>query len=158
MFLTFPLFLPTKTWKNLPKYLFFQWCHPAQIQPKSQILFHKNLPPRDFSISNDFDCCLPIVSCDFQSDSLHVTWPTLLVEPIAISAIFSQITSIFVICRWHSRSTENVLLSWGFSQCTAEFDLELWEKGLMFINDVTIFQGEGSQMLRKYWWSMRECQ
>ena len=23
---------------------------PAQIQPKSQFLFHKNLPPRDFSI------------------------------------------------------------------------------------------------------------
>ena len=23
---------------------------PAQIQPKSQLLFHKNLPPRDFSI------------------------------------------------------------------------------------------------------------
>ena len=22
---------------------------PAQIQPKSQFLFHKNLPPRDFS-------------------------------------------------------------------------------------------------------------
>ena len=23
---------------------------PAQIQPKSQFLFHKNLPPRDFSL------------------------------------------------------------------------------------------------------------
>ena len=23
---------------------------PAQIQPKSQFLFHKNIPPRDFSI------------------------------------------------------------------------------------------------------------
>ena len=25
-------------------------AEPAQIQPKSQILFHKNLPPRDFSL------------------------------------------------------------------------------------------------------------
>ena len=24
--------------------------HSAQIQPKSQFLFHKNLPPRDFSV------------------------------------------------------------------------------------------------------------
>ena len=29
---------------------FFQYCQLAQIQPKSQFLFHKNLPPRDFSI------------------------------------------------------------------------------------------------------------
>ena len=28
----------------------FQYCQSAQIQPKSQFLFHKNLPPRDFSI------------------------------------------------------------------------------------------------------------
>ena len=26
----------------------------AQIQPKSQLLFHKNLPPRDFSIMTFF--------------------------------------------------------------------------------------------------------
>ena len=25
-------------------------AQPAQIQPKSQFLFHKNLPPRDFSL------------------------------------------------------------------------------------------------------------
>ena len=25
-------------------------AEPAQIQPKSQFLFHKNLPPRDFSL------------------------------------------------------------------------------------------------------------
>ena len=25
-------------------------AEPAQIQPKSQFLFHKNLPPRDFSV------------------------------------------------------------------------------------------------------------
>ena len=27
-----------------------KFAKPAQIQPKSQFLFHKNLPPRDFSI------------------------------------------------------------------------------------------------------------
>ena len=26
-------------------------AEPAQIQPKSQFLFHKNLPPRDFSMT-----------------------------------------------------------------------------------------------------------
>ena len=30
--------------------LFLQNCQLAQIQPKYQCLFHKNLPPRDFSI------------------------------------------------------------------------------------------------------------
>ena len=35
---------------NRSKCLFFQKCQPAQIQPKCQFLFHKNLPPRDFSI------------------------------------------------------------------------------------------------------------
>ena len=25
-------------------------AEPAQIQPKSQLFFHKNLPPRDFSL------------------------------------------------------------------------------------------------------------
>ena len=46
--------LPLKTWKNhsrklliIGPHLFFQ---SAQIQPKSQFLFHENLPPRDFSI------------------------------------------------------------------------------------------------------------
>ena len=29
---------------------FFQYCQLAQIQPKSKFLFHKNLPPLDFSI------------------------------------------------------------------------------------------------------------
>ena len=29
-------------------------AEPAQIQPKSQFLFHKNLPPRDFSIMTLF--------------------------------------------------------------------------------------------------------
>ena len=35
------IFLPMKTSKV---------AEPAQIQPKSQFLFHKNLPPQDFSI------------------------------------------------------------------------------------------------------------
>ena len=29
-------------------------AEPGQIQPKSQFLFHKNLPPRDFSIMTLF--------------------------------------------------------------------------------------------------------
>ena len=29
---------------------FFQYCELDQIQSKSQFLFHKDLPPRDFSI------------------------------------------------------------------------------------------------------------
>ena len=29
---------------------FFHYCQSAQIQPKYQLLFHKNLPTRDFSI------------------------------------------------------------------------------------------------------------
>ena len=29
-------------------------AEPAEIQPKSQFLFHKNLPPRDFSIMTLF--------------------------------------------------------------------------------------------------------
>ena len=36
---------------------------PAQIQPKSQFLFHKNLPPRDFSIMtlySMYGICTPI--------------------------------------------------------------------------------------------------
>ena len=33
-------------------------AEPAQIQPKSQFLFHKNLPPRDFSI-------MTLISMDF---------------------------------------------------------------------------------------------
>ena len=35
-----------KTWKKTAS----KDAEPAQIQPKSQFLFHKNLPPRDFSI------------------------------------------------------------------------------------------------------------
>ena len=40
----------SKVAHNRPKGFFFQYCQPAQIQPKSQLLFHKNLPPRDFFI------------------------------------------------------------------------------------------------------------
>ena len=35
---------------------FFQYCQTAQIKPKSQFLFHENLPPWDFSIMT-----LPVV-------------------------------------------------------------------------------------------------
>ena len=35
-----------KTWKKPASKV----AKPAQIQPKSQFLFHKNLPPRNFSI------------------------------------------------------------------------------------------------------------
>jgi hypothetical protein len=36
-------------YENMKK-LALKVAEPAQIQPKSQFLFHKNLPPRDFSI------------------------------------------------------------------------------------------------------------
>ena len=56
-FQIFFFFLSRKSWKNHSKKLliigpnfFFQYLQPAQIQPKSQFLFHKNPPPRDFSI------------------------------------------------------------------------------------------------------------
>jgi hypothetical protein len=46
--------LPLKTWKrhskvayNRPPF-FFQYCQPAQNQPKSHFLFHKNVSLRDF--------------------------------------------------------------------------------------------------------------
>ena len=40
---------PSKVAPNRPR-PFFQYCQSAQIKPKSQFLFHKNLPPQDFSI------------------------------------------------------------------------------------------------------------
>ena len=48
--------LTLKTRKNCPQKLliiaqfFFQYCHPAENQPKSHFLFHKNISPRDFYI------------------------------------------------------------------------------------------------------------
>ena len=50
-------FCPLKTWKNHlqnlliigPQY-FFQYCQPAQNQPNSHFLFHKNVSLRDFYI------------------------------------------------------------------------------------------------------------
>ena len=41
---------PENMKKHLKTWAFFHYCQLAQIQPKSQLLFHKNLPPRDFSI------------------------------------------------------------------------------------------------------------
>ena len=50
-------FLPLKTWKNRSQKLliidpniFFRYYQPAPNQPKSQIFFHRNLPPSNFSI------------------------------------------------------------------------------------------------------------
>ena len=41
---------------------------PARIQPKSQFLFHKNLPPRDFSIMTlDELHFFPCLNCIFLS-------------------------------------------------------------------------------------------
>ena len=40
---------PSKVAHNRPR-LFFLYCQPAQIQPKSQFLFHKNCSPRDLCI------------------------------------------------------------------------------------------------------------
>ena len=39
---------PSKVAHNRPKPLFFQDCQSAEIQPKSQFLFHKDVSPRDF--------------------------------------------------------------------------------------------------------------
>ena len=39
---------PLKVAHNLPR-PFFQYCQLAQIKPKYQFSFHKNLQPRDFS-------------------------------------------------------------------------------------------------------------
>ena len=40
---------PSKVAHNRPNF-FFQYCQPAQNQPKSHILFHKNVSLRDFYI------------------------------------------------------------------------------------------------------------
>ena len=45
---------PSKVDHNRPTNFFFQYCQPAQNQPKSHILFHKNGSLRDFYIPNDF--------------------------------------------------------------------------------------------------------
>ena len=43
--------------KNMKK-MASKVAEPAQIQPKSQFLFHKNLPPRDFSLMTLHTGCL----------------------------------------------------------------------------------------------------
>ena len=47
----FNYFLPmtTKGCSHLAQ-IFFQYCQPAQNQPKSQFLFHKNYSPRDLCV------------------------------------------------------------------------------------------------------------
>ena len=44
-------------------------CQPAQIQPKSQFLFHKNLPSRDFSIMTLLICILQ--ECQNDRDTCY---------------------------------------------------------------------------------------
>ena len=41
---------PSKVADNWPPISFFQYCQPAQNQPKSHILFHKNVSLRGFYI------------------------------------------------------------------------------------------------------------
>ena len=55
-----------KTWKNRPQKV----VKPAQIQPKSQFLFNKNLPPRDFSIMT-LDTLVSSVMSQDQQMSLN---------------------------------------------------------------------------------------
>ena len=56
----FKLFFLLQTWKNHPQKLliisphFFQYCQPAQNQPKSHFLFHKNISLRDFYTMTHF--------------------------------------------------------------------------------------------------------
>ena len=59
--------------KNLPSKVayfmaqfFFQYCQPAQKQPKSQFLFHKNCSPRDLCILT-LDILMPGPCSAFQS-------------------------------------------------------------------------------------------
>ena len=40
---------------------------PAQIQPKSQFMFHKNLPPRDFSI-------MTLIIWSLAEEKLCILW------------------------------------------------------------------------------------
>jgi len=42
---------------------FFQYCQPAQIQPKSQFLFHKNCSPRDLCIMTLITVALTSTAC-----------------------------------------------------------------------------------------------
>ena len=63
------IFLPLKTWKKPPSKvahnwppIFFQYCQTAQIQPKSQFLFHKNSSPQ-FRWPSGLDVCLWFLWC-----------------------------------------------------------------------------------------------
>ena len=55
--------------KQSAQTLFFQYSQLAQIQPKSQFLFQKNLPPRDFSIMTLHSACFCSVSRNNRSRS-----------------------------------------------------------------------------------------
>ena len=43
------IFLPSNVANNRPQFI-FEYCQPAQNQPKSQFLFHKSCSPRDLCI------------------------------------------------------------------------------------------------------------
>ena len=58
-------FDPEKIWKRASKLLI--------IQPKSQFLFHKNLPPRDFSIMTLPQSMVHYPQCP-QMDDFHAPW------------------------------------------------------------------------------------
>ena len=69
----FFFFLPMKTRaKNMIKPA-SKVAKSAQIQPKSQFLFHKNLPPRDFSIMTLCTLDLVVTSSEYVKDFLNMT-------------------------------------------------------------------------------------
>ena len=74
--------------------LFFQYCQSDQIQPKSQFLFHKNLPPRDFSIMTHFDCAISNHTFIFQNSKRSLLQPPLDL-PSWDSSDFSSNSSTF---------------------------------------------------------------
>ena len=65
----------------------------AQIQPKSQFLFHKNLPPRDFSLMESLAYLLwniILILTYLFKQSLHGTAPTSRTTNVRLSPILSK--------------------------------------------------------------------
>ena len=71
----------------------FQHFQPAQIQPKFQFLFHKNLPPRDFSI-------MTLVGTSLASNSakIWVGWRSLSIPPPLIPPALQRIVKVVCLC------------------------------------------------------------
>ena len=89
-----------KTWKKQPQKLLiigqnfvFQYCQPAQIQPKFQFLFNKNLPPRDFSL-------MTLVGTSLASNSakIWVGWGSLSIPPPLIPPALQRIVKVVCLC------------------------------------------------------------